>query len=239
MAFSFVAGVAFKRQSRGSEALSPLHLAIMLRAGAAQADIAGIAFAHCLGEQQMIQTDFSIRNAALFGLCAAICVGLASGSPARAQGPAAPPPADYIEALKACRAVTDEDQRLVCYDAKVGAMVAASEAGEVRVVDREDLVRTRRQLFGFTIPKLDILEGEEQDKEASELLATSISGARQLSSKTWRFTTAEGAAWEISNPPRRLDPIKAGDKVEFKKAALGTFFIRINGQLGVKGKRIE
>jgi hypothetical protein len=32
---------------------------------------------------------------------------------------------------------------------------------------------------------------------------------------------------------------KPGDKVEFKKAALGSYFIRINGAIGVKGRRIR
>lgn len=211
----------------------------MLRGAAAQADIADVAFAHRPGEQQMIQTESPILTPALIGLCAIIGLNLAAGSPAQAQDAAATPPADYVETLKACRAITDEGARLACYDAKVGAMVAASEAGEVRIVDREDLVRTRRQLFGFTVPDLDILKGEEQDEEASELLTTSITSARQLSGKAWRFTTTEGAVWEISNAPKRLASIKSGDKVDFKRASLGYYFIRINGQLGVKGKRIQ
>lgn len=160
-------------------------------------------------------------------------LALVAPTPARAQD------ADYLEALKACRNIVDPAERLACYDTKVGAMVSASEAGDVRIVDREDVRRTRRQLFGFTVPDLDILEGDEQDKEASEMLLTTVTRARQLSGKSWRFTTEEGAVWEITNAPRRLAPIKPGDKVEFKKASLGFYFIRINGQMGVKGKRVE
>lgn len=173
------------------------------------------------------------RVGTLFAAGAAGLLALGGTAPANAQE------ADYIEALKACRAIADAAERLACYDAKVGSMVSASEAGDVRIVDREDVRRTRRQLFGFTVPDLDILEGDEQDKEASELLETTITGARQLNSKVWRFTTEEGAVWEINNAPRRLAPIKAGDSVIFKKASLGFYFIRINGQMGVKGKRIE
>lgn len=33
--------------------------------------------------------------------------------------------------------------------------------------------------------------------------------------------------------------LAAGDNVEFKKASLGFYFIRINSQMGVKGKRVE
>lgn len=175
------------------------------------------------------------RLAALFAGCAGGLLTLA----VQAQDAAPAANDDYLAALKACRSIKDEDDRLECYDAKVGAMVSASDAGDVRIVDREDVRRTRRQLFGFTVPDLDILEGDEQDKETSELLETTVTSARQLTNKAWRFTTAENAVWEISNAPARLTAIKPGDKVIFKKASLGYFFIRFNGQMGVKGKRIQ
>ena len=43
----------------------------------------------------------------------------------------------------------------------------------------------------------------------------------------------------MSNVPMRLRPPRVGDEVVFKKAALGSYFIRIAGQTGVKGRRIE
>lgn len=181
----------------------------------------------------MTQSMPTLRRATLLIAGAAGILALGTAAPAQAQD------ADYIEELKTCRTIKDEDDRLACYDAKVGAMVSASEAGDVKIVDREDVRRTRRQLFGFTVPDLDILEGDEQDKESSEMLETTITSARQLAGKVWRFTTAEGAVWEINNAPARLAPIKAQDKVIFKKASLGFYFIRINGQMGVKGKRIQ
>lgn len=181
----------------------------------------------------MIRHRPAIHAARLFvaGACGVLALGVAA--PATAQDE------DYIAALKACRTIVDEGERLACYDAKVTAMVAASEAGDVRVVDRDDVRRTRRQLFGFTVPDLDILEGDKQDRESSELLETTITSARQLTGKSWRFTTAENAVWEINNAPTRLTSIKAGDKVIFKQASLGFYFIRINGQMGIKGKRIQ
>lgn len=181
----------------------------------------------------MIRLTPAIRMAALLAGGAGSLAALAAPAPARAQE------ADYLADLKACRAIADEDDRLECYDAKVSAMVSANDAGDVRIVDREDVRRTRRQLFGFTVPDLDIFEGDEQDKESSEMLETTITSARQLASKSWRFTTTENAVWEINNAPARLRSIKPGDKVIFKEASLGFYFIRINGQMGIKGKRIQ
>ena len=177
----------------------------------------------------------------IIGPCTAAAAFVAATLPVAALAQDAPPAAseDYIEALKTCRSIGDPGERLACYDAKAGAIVAARDAGDVRIVDREDLRQTRRQLFGFTVPEIEILKGDDRDKETSERFETTITSARQLSGKVWRFTTAEGAIWEINNAPARLAPIKGGEAVEFKKASLGFFFIRINGQMGVKGKRIQ
>ncbi|MEQ8827695.1 MAG: hypothetical protein RIC82_07960, partial [Parvibaculum sp.] len=102
-----------------------------------------------------------------------------------------------------------------------------------------DVRRTRRQLFGLSVPDVGILAGDEKDREATDTLTTRITSVRYRPRRRAEFTTAEGARWQIFKVPRRLADIEPGDEVEFKKASLGTYFIRINGQMGVKGKRIE
>ncbi|MEP2140782.1 MAG: hypothetical protein ABJI41_14840 [Erythrobacter sp.] len=149
---------------------------------------------------------------------------------------------DFLAKLKECQAITDDADRLACFDGSVTAMVAANEAGQVQIVDQEDVRKTRRQLFGLSVPEIDILKGKDDDKqtkEARELLETTITSVRYLSSRKIRFTTQEDAVWEINRAPTRLRTVEAGDTVVFKKASLGTFFIRIDGQLGVKGKRVR
>jgi len=187
----------------------------------------------------MTLNDLPIRGGMFLGFGAIVSAGLVTGALAQGQQAAPEPPVDYVEGLISCRKIAEEDQRLACYDAKVEAIVVATDAGDVTIVNRADVDRTRRQLFGFTVPNLGIFKRDETDKEASELLETSITSARRLTAKTWRFTTAEGAVWEISSAPPRLSTIKPGDAVQFKKASLGFYFIRINGKLGVKGKRVE
>ena len=148
--------------------------------------------------------------------------------------------ASLLDGLRGCRALPGQSERVTCYDAKVGALLGAVEAGDVRLVDREDVRKTRRQLFGIAMPEVDILKADEKENqdEDSALFETTITSSRQIAPTTWRFTTIEGAVWEINNPPRKIGPFKAGDKVVFKKASLGYYFIRINGQIGVKGRRV-
>ncbi|WP_337660886.1 hypothetical protein [Erythrobacter sp. Alg231-14] len=148
--------------------------------------------------------------------------------------------ADYLEGLKACQQIAEDAQRLECFDSAVGSIVTASDEGEVQVVDRDDVRQTRRSLFGFNLPDLGIFgSDDDEEEEEEELFTTTVVSVRYLSSRKARFTTAEGAVWEMKNIPRRLRRIQEGDTVEFNSAALGYFFIRINGQLGVKGRRIQ
>lgn len=157
-------------------------------------------------------------------------VGLASPALAQDDSPG------YLDRLATCRSIEEPDARLACYDREVGAVVAASEEGEVRLVDREEVRQTKRKLFGFTIPKG--LFGSD-DKEEMDLLETTITRVAPYGRSGYLITTEEGSVWQISNPPMRFNPPKSGQAVVFKRAALGSFFIRVNGQLGVKGVRIE
>jgi hypothetical protein len=170
-----------------------------------------------------------------------LVIGLAAvGGLAVMAQPAVMSSTALVDGLKACRTVSAPAERAQCYDGAVGALLGAVESGDVRLVDREEVRKTRRQLFGISLPDIGILKRDDKDEpEATDLLETTIVSGRQVGSTTWRLTTAEGAVWEINNPPRKLKPINPGDKVVFKKASLGYFFIRINGALGVKGRRIE
>lgn len=142
-----------------------------------------------------------------------------------------------IEKLKACQLEGDNAKRLACFDTAVGRIVAASETGEVRVVDREEIQENRRSLFGFNIPNKGLLAAPKDEVDTS--LKTTVKSVRYITSRKVRFRTAEGAVWEIGNAPARMRRIEAGDPVEFKKAALGSYFVKVRGQRGVKGKRVE
>lgn len=178
------------------------------------------------------------RRALRFAALAALA--LAGGAAVMAQQTGLTGSAALLDGLRGCRAIAGVSERAACYDAAAGALIGAVDAGDVRLVDREAVRKTRRQLFGLTLPETELLKPDKRDaaEEASELFETTIASGRQVAPTTWRFTTVEGAVWEINNPPRRIAPIMPGDKVAFKKASLGYYFIRINGQIGVKGRRV-
>lgn len=147
----------------------------------------------------------------------------------------------YLAALRSCQAQMSDAARLACFDKAVATIVAASDRGEVRVVDREAVRQTRRKLFGFSIPDFGIFGGSKADaKEEQEvqILQTTIAKVRPSDNAGWIVVTAEGAVWQIDNVPARLLSPKVGQPLEIRAGALSAYFLRINGQPGVKGRRI-
>ena len=145
--------------------------------------------------------------------------------------------------MRTCQAITDDAERLACFDKAVGTIVAASDSDDLRIVDREEVRETRRKLFGFSLPDLGIFgrregQGDGAKEDELEVLQTTITSVRPTGNG-YILTTAEGAKWQIDNVPRRLLSPKVGQSLEIRNAALSAYFLRINGQGGVKGRRIE
>lgn len=149
---------------------------------------------------------------------------------------------DPFDPLRACRSIGDSTERLACFDRVSAELVAAADEGDLSVVNREEVRKTRRTLFGFSLPDLGIFGGGDKAKakdeaDEIEILNTTITSTRPTRDGI-EIVTAEGAVWAIDNPPRRLMTPRAGQPVEFRKGSLSSYFIRINGQGGVKGRRV-
>lgn len=147
---------------------------------------------------------------------------------------------DYLEQLKNCQTLTDDTLRLECYDKAVGQVVTASDEGEVRIIDKEDVEKTRKGLFGFSLPDLGLFKGKDGEDSEQELLESVVKSVRVQGRNTVFLTIEEGnAVWRIPGADSKVLRTKPGDTVVLKKAALGSYWIRINGRNGVKGRRVQ
>ncbi len=171
---------------------------------------------------------------------AALALGLAMASPAQAQArDEGQAQSDHIASLKACQEIAEPSARLACFDSSVSVMVSANDAGELRLLGQEEMSQTRRRLFGFSLPRIGLFGGGKGDEEM-ETLESTITRVRYIRDDAFTFEIAEGGAtWQVTNAPTRLRQVRVGNRVEFQRAALGSYFIRIDGQIGVKGKRIQ
>ena len=166
-----------------------------------------------------------------------IVVVIALAGPVLAKDP--PKQSPLVGALEACRAIADPTQRLACYDKEAGALLAATQTGDVSVVDKSEVRKARKSLFGFAMPNLPFFSGDDSADEVSDTLESTISQASGIGYGKFRITIAEGnAVWETTETYGTMRDPRPGDKISIKRGPLGSYMLRIGKNRGVKGKRV-
>lgn len=169
-----------------------------------------------------------------FGLIAALS---ALSGAAIAKDP--PKQSPLVGALEACRAIADPAERLACYDKEAGALLTAASKGDVAVVDKSEVRKARKSLFGFAMPKIPFFSGEDTADVVSDTLETTIKSASGIGYGKFRMTIAEGnAVWETTEAYSTMREPRAGDKIVIKRGPLGSYMLRIGSNRGVKGRRV-
>ena len=167
----------------------------------------------------------------------AVAALAASAASAKDRQPARESP--LIKALAECRGIADAGQRLACFDKSSGDLIAATDKGDVSVVDRGDLRQARRSLFGFNMPKLPFFAGDRSADDVSDKLTSKVVAVRPLGHDKYQFRLQDGEAlWETLDSNLSFIAPKAGDSVEIVRGPLGSYMIRFGKQRAVKGRRI-
>lgn len=150
-----------------------------------------------------------------------------------------PAPSPLVTAIDRCRQITDSMQRLACYDAAAGALVQATNSGTVAVVDENEVKKVRHSLFGFNLPKVPFFSGDTTANEAQNKIDSTITKVTALNNGYYQLVIADNnAVWVTTDDSVSFFPPKPGQKIEIVRGALGNYFLRINGQVGVRGKRV-
>lgn len=174
----------------------------------------------------MVRLSFAIAGMLLFPATTAV-----------AQDAKAPE--RLIDALAACLEIPNDSQRLACSDKAARALVDATKRKEVVVMDRADVTKTRRSLFGFTLPKLKLFGGGDDDREEEiEQLEAKIERVAAQPQNGYVITIEGGARWRTTEPWTRSALPQPGVTVTIKRAALGSYFIKIGSGRAVRAIRI-
>jgi hypothetical protein len=142
--------------------------------------------------------------------------------------------------LLECRRITEATARLACFDSQSATLDAATSKREVVVIDAAEARRVKRSLFGFNVPKLNLLgrdnDSEQEEAEDNELEAR-IQRTYQRSDARWVFLLDDGAMWvQTDSIVFRAEP-KAGDVIRIRRAAMGSYLAKVNKQLAVRVRR--
>jgi hypothetical protein len=131
----------------------------------------------------------------------------------------------------------DSGARLQCYDTAVASFAQATEAGTVVVVDREAIRRTRRSLFGLSLPGLPFFGGDDSD--APSEIEAKIGSVSAADYGKWLITLEDGAVWQTTEANTRLRDPRPGETATIRRGALGAYFINWSGSRGISAKRIR
>jgi hypothetical protein len=182
-----------------------------------------------------------IKAAMLAAATAIAMAAMAIAGPAEARPTTAAADSKALDPIIACRALTGDAARLACYDSSVGALQTATAKHDIVVIDQQDVARARRSLFGFSLPNFDFLGGSKTDDahnatpEDSRLTAT-LRSAQRDGDGNWILTLDDGAVWHQTTGMLAITP-KPGEPVEIKRAAFGSYFMRVGKQVSFKAKR--
>ena len=172
--------------------------------------------------------------------CLALCLMATAGTAAERPQPRA----EIFNDLLKCRGIAEDTARLACYDKQVGAMDSAAQRDEVVVLDKTELNKTRRTLFGFSFPKLPFLGGGDEDEkkqgdqnDAMTQIEATIASAKNVGNGKWLIKLEDGAEWMTTEAVTYRDP-KPGMTIEIKRASMGSFMIKIAGR-AVRAKRVS
>lgn len=149
-----------------------------------------------------------------------------------------PSESPLLRNLTDCRRLTDDAARLRCFDAAAAALTDAAGSGKVVVVEREDVRRVRRSLFGFSLPRVPFFSGDDSADDAQEEITAKIAAAGSLGYDKYQIRLEDGALWQTTEGSSAIDAPKAGDTVVIKRGPLGSYMMRIAGQRAVRAKRV-
>ncbi len=148
----------------------------------------------------------------------------------------APPP--VYQAVVDCREIADPTQRLACFDRTVGVMASATAEKDLVVLDRATMRETRKGLFGFSLPKLKLFGGgDEDERDEVQEIESSIAALRSAKDGYPIFVLEDGGNWKQTEG-RNVFP-KVGDPIRIKRASLGSYMANVNKKAGVRVMRLN
>jgi hypothetical protein len=167
----------------------------------------------------------------------AVGFGLAAGAAGAAFS--AEPAHPVLSGLNKCAEVADSGPRAACYDAALSALNLAVQSGEVVIVQRKEARAVQQSVFGLNLPALTIFDTSGKDSAPLVSVIGEAKRAYRDQSDKWIVVLTDGAVWRQIDSESIVRAPRAGSQIEIRKAALGSYFMKVDGQRSVRAMRSE
>lgn len=170
-------------------------------------------------------------------VAASLAVWMVGGGTALAQSaPHARPPA--FSSLINCRAILTPSERLACFDRTVASIEAAEARQDLVIVDRDQITKTRRSIFGLALPNLGIFGDGKTGGEPEAKMEGTIKRAWMAADGKWNFEIDDGARWVQVDSRNLAIDAKAGQSIVIRRAAMGSYLANVNKQIAIRVRRV-
>ena len=139
--------------------------------------------------------------------------------------------------IVACRALADTAARLQCFDTAAKAFEDAAENRQIVMLDQGEVSKTKRSLFGFSLPKIPFFgESDDEQDEEFKQIEGELAGVQALPYGKYQFTVTDAGTWQTTQGISTI--LKNGKKFKIKRGALGSYMLVINNT-GIRVKRVN
>lgn len=129
------------------------------------------------------------------------------------------------------------EQRLACFDKAAQRLDDAIARHDVVVVDKQEVRRARRSLFGFELPSLGIFGAGDKNEPPFVAIDSKVMRVSGAGYGKYDITIEGGAVWRnielLDTPPQ------AGDKIHIDKTMMGGYFLKTRFARSVRAQRIR
>ncbi len=161
------------------------------------------------------------------------------------------------EDVYACASIETDTDRLACYDLAVGRLKQAEDAGEITTVSRREVEEVRKDSFGLSLPSLPALampklggarDGDDDSGKgddgvnAGDELSTIESAVLRVDEDPFGkliVTLENGQVWQQTGSRSVYVSSRGPQTAVVRRAALGSFMMKIGNGRSFRAKRLE
>ncbi len=139
--------------------------------------------------------------------------------------------------IVACRALADAAARLACFDAASKSLEEATESRQVVLLDQGEVRKTKRSLFGFSLPKIPFFgESDAEQDEEFKQVEGELEAIQALGNGRHQFAVNDAGTWQTTEGSWLI--LKNGQKFKIKRGAVGSYMLVVNGR-AIRVKRVN
>ncbi|MBU6320267.1 MAG: hypothetical protein KGS00_11490 [Alphaproteobacteria bacterium] len=149
-----------------------------------------------------------------------------------------------LDPVLACLSISPDAERLSCFDREVKRLRSEETDGRLAVVTSDQIRRVETEAFGLKLPSVPaltggILSGGAKGAAPMEALTLRVDRLEVGSDGRMRLVMENGQVW------RQTDDIRLGGlgkgpwRAEIRRAALGSYMVKLDGRTAFRAERRE